>query len=492
MRFWPRRRRFTERKRWLLSETICQFSNSDRFTLADACEGVQIFGQTGSAKSTGSGTALANGFLAAGMGGLVLTAKPDERRQWENYCRKAGRLDDLIVVSPENAFRYNILDDERRRAGLGGGMTENIVNLITEMAQVADGDQGSGGDNDGYWRQAKQQLIRNSVDALNMANGRLSFPELYRFVISLPHSLTQVADPIWQDSSFAFQKLRAAENAPLTPSQRRDYVLVADYCLFEFPSLAEKTRSIIVSTFTGLIDVFQRGVLRDLFCENTTFTPEMTAEGKILVIDLPVKNYLMVGRLAQVIVKFNFMRSIERRAANDATRPVFLWADESQLFTSDYDFQFQTTARSARVCTVYLTQNLPNYYAVYGGSEDAKAKTDSLLGNLGTKIFHANGDHTTNEWASNLIGRTRQFFLNANRSYSTNTFDALCGWNSSGQSSGGMSETMEYEVQPRVFTTLRKGGKANGGYVDTIVFQGGRCFSATGKSWLPVTFKQSF
>ena len=36
---------------------------------------------------------------------------------------------------------------------------------------------------------------------------------------------------------------------------------------------------------------------------------------------------------------------------------------------------------------------------------DTKAKVDSLLGNLSTKIFHANADAETNEYASRLIGQ---------------------------------------------------------------------------------------
>ncbi len=52
------------------------------WTLKDAFEGVQVFGGTGSGKSSGSGKALALAFLEANLGGLVLTAKTDERLAW--------------------------------------------------------------------------------------------------------------------------------------------------------------------------------------------------------------------------------------------------------------------------------------------------------------------------------------------------------------------------------------------------------------------------
>lgn len=76
---------------WQLSMPLLNLSSEDKFTLADACEGVQIFGATGSGKTSGSGRQLALAYLRAGMGGLALTAKPDERAVWERYCRETGR-----------------------------------------------------------------------------------------------------------------------------------------------------------------------------------------------------------------------------------------------------------------------------------------------------------------------------------------------------------------------------------------------------------------
>jgi hypothetical protein len=155
------------------------------------------------------------------------------------------------------------------------------------------------------------------------------------------------------------------------------------------------------------------------------------------------------------------------------------------------DMQFQTTCRASRVATVYLTQNISNVYAALGGGEQGKAQADSLFANLNTKIFHANGDPVTNEWAASLIGRSRQFMTNSSSSYQPGSFlSDLTGFRSVAQNNAGVSEQMDHEVQPRRFTTLRKGGPENGWEVDGIVFQGGRIFMATRKTWMPVTFKQ--
>src|SRR5688572_25787525 len=113
-----------------LDTPLCLFSAEDAFTLRDACEGVQVFGGTGSGKSSGSGRTLAHAFLRAGFGGLVLTAKPDERALWEGYCRDTGREHDLCILGPGAPHRFNFLDYEFSRPGAGAGLTENIVQLF--------------------------------------------------------------------------------------------------------------------------------------------------------------------------------------------------------------------------------------------------------------------------------------------------------------------------------------------------------------------------
>jgi type IV secretory pathway TraG/TraD family ATPase VirD4 len=50
-----------------------------------------------------------------------------------------------------------------------------------------------------------------------------------------------------------------------------------------------------------------------------------------------------------------------------------------------------------------IDRNLSNFLDAYGAQ--GKHKVDTLLGNHATKIFHRNGDPTTNEWASKVIAK---------------------------------------------------------------------------------------
>jgi hypothetical protein len=433
--------------------------------------------------------------LRAGFGGLVLTAKSGERELWESYCRETNRLSSLVNFGPCYPAKFNFLDYELNRKGLGAGLTENIVQLFSTVLEVAErGVSSSGGrDEESYWKRANRQLIRNAVDLLALATGRISVPDLYRLVISAPSFFNQINSEHWQNESFCFQCLKEADRRAKTDSQRRDFGIVTDYFLLEFPGLSEKTRSVIVSTFTSMADLFLRGVLRDLFSAETNITPEAAQEGAIILIDMPVKEFGEVGQFAQVLWKYAFQRSVERRDISRNPRPCFLFADEAQHFVTSYDMQFQTTCRAARVATVLLSQNISNFYAALGGNEKGKAEATSLFANLNTKIFHAQADPVTNEWASSLIGRTRQFFANGNNSYTPDDcLSSVMGMAPAGNTSAGFSESMEFELQPNVFTQLRTGGCAYKGMIDAIVFQNGRRFKGTGRTWLPVTFQQKF
>ena len=462
-----------------LNAPLLHFSERDVWTLRDACEGTQIFGATGSGKTSGSGQAIAKSFLHSGFGGLVLTAKPDDRATWEKYAREAGREDSLLVFSPENALRFNFMDYEHRRPGRGAGQTENLVRLFYTVLEVAAGKEQK--TNDSFWEHALKQMLRNAIDLVTIAKGRLTLSDLYEVIKSAPQGHEQLDSVAWQESSFCFQCVvegdARIESGDLPEIRRHDFELAATYWLGEFPGIAERTRSIIVASFTSMADSFLRGSLRELFCTKTNVTPEFTELGHILILDLPVKEYGEVGRFAQVLFKYIWQQAIERRDIAKNDRPVFLWADEAQFFVSTTDSDFQTTARSSRACTVYLTQNLPNYYATVGDEH----RVDALLGNLNTKIFHRNSDQKTNNWAAELFAKSWQ----SQHSFSTNQ-----GQDQQGSHGSSHSKALEYEVLQQEFSRLRVGGPASDYLVDSIIYQGGRIFEATGSNAIRPIFPQ--
>jgi len=478
---------------WPLTTELLRWTKDEPFTLEDACKGVQIWGMTGAGKSSSSGRLIATSYLKAGFGGLVLVAKPDETDTWRGYCRGTGRLDDLVVFSPAASWRFNPLAYEVQRPGVGAGLTENVLALFTSLAEVAGRGTASGGgqgrEDEGYWKKCLQQLLRNAIDLLVIATGTVSVSDTYRVVTSAPTSYEQTSDPVWQERSFCWRLLQQAERADKRGYHEHDFQLVADYFLLEYPGLAEKTRSIVVSTFTSLADVLNRGVLRELFGTTTNVTPDDCLDGKVVVVDLAVKEFSELGTIAAVLWKTMYQKMVERRDVRHRPRPVFLFADELHLFTCTTDALFQTTARSARCCTVYLTQNLNNYLSAYKGPSGA-ADAKSLLGNLTTQIVHALADSDTATYLADLIGRRRQHLASGSVSHAPH--HPLDDWlgTQPGQVSGGYSEAFEYDVQPAELGRQRTGGLDNQFLVDALVWRGGRPFRSTGRSYLWTTFRQ--
>jgi type IV secretory pathway TraG/TraD family ATPase VirD4 len=261
-----------------------------------------------------------------------------------------------------------------------------------------------------------------------------------------------------------------------------DFDSTASFWLEEFPNLSPKTRSSIISMFTSMADNFLRRPFRMLFSdlpdENQQIAfPELTHAGMVIVMNLPVKEFGEAGRTAQVVYKYLWQQAAERRNTKENPRPLFLWVDEAQNFASEYDMQFQATARSSRACTVYLTQNLPNYYAEMGG-EQSRHRVNSLVGNLQTKIWHANSDPETNNHASETIGKSWQ--VRQSKSQSLGESVTI---------SNSQQESFDYDVPPQEFTRLAKGGQPNNYEVKAVVFQNGRIWSSR-STYLFVTFKQ--
>ena len=479
---------------WALDASLMSLDGVENITLVRALCGIFITGQTGSGKSTSSATHVAEAMLRAGFGGLVLSVK-DEREQWTRLCRDTNRLKDLVVFDASSQWRFNPIDHEVNRRGKGAGQTENILHLLMTLVETSSrqNGRGDGREDSAYWRNACRQLLRNTIDLAILAYGRVTVPDLYQLIISAPTSPQMVRSNDWRENSACFKALNLADRREKSERQARDFSLVADFFLVEFPSLSEKTRSVIVSTFTSLIDCLHRGILRDLFCTDSNITPEAIEDGKIVLVDIPLKEYGQVGLLANVIWKISMQKSIERRDFCRSARPVFLWADEGHHYLHSEDSLFQSTCRSSRVASVLITQNIPNLDVALGGGDLGRAQAESLLANFGTLMFHCNTCGRTNEFASGLAGRTLQMFSSGNLSNSTADWPmAAIGMGGIGQTSGGYSESYEFEIQPAALTRLRTGGPANRWCADAIVFKSGDLFQSTGRIYLPVSFRQKF
>ena len=262
--------------------------------------------------------------------------------------------------------------------------------------------------------------------------------------------------------------------------ENRTLFLIRKFFKQSYITLASKTKATIDFKFLTFLNQLIREPVYSLFCDGeSTFTPEDCLNGKIILLNLPVKLYHNVGRNCQILFKYIWQRTMEARDISKNGRPVFLWADEAQNFLHEYDADCQATARSSRIATVYLSQNMPNYFASMGGDEKrSRYKVQSFLGTLATKIFHANADVETNEYASKLIGE-------GYRADFTRT-DTM-----SEQPSTQMSARQELarRVRPEMFTPLKTGGERHGLITEAYIHVQGM-FVGSKRNYKKISFTQ--
>lgn len=484
---WPfARKRIKRASRWDLSAELLQWTAGAPFTIGDACQGVGIFGSTGAGKTTGSYAAILNSYLRAGFGGCLFTVKLEDTLQYIKLVREAGRLDDLLIFSPEHILRYGFIAEEIRRGPEGAGVVENLSDLIMTVVELLDRSKGSSGNgSEQFFRLESTRLLRNAILVLLLAKGTFTMTDLHRFIVSAPQADAEVKSESWQASSFCYQSLRQAQQTGKSESMQADFDLAITYFMKEWPTLAARTRTSVQVTLTSATDLLSRGLVRDMLsAPHSNVSASMLHEGAILIVAFPVLRYALVGQLIQVILKFVLQREHARRDVMANPRPTFMAADEAQLLWVDADQQFQGITRSTRTAVVYATQSISTMLEAFG--RDSESKVHSLLGNLQTRICHQQTDVKTVEYMQQLVGRSRRFMLNGNSSGGGDWLAPLFGEPSG--STAGFSEQLDFEFEARDLNSLAKGGPPDW-LTEAVVYAGGKLFP-DGRTWVRTAFPQ--
>ena len=469
-----------------LDAALLRWSDSDLFTVRDLLSGgAAIFGRTGSGKTSSSGKALAKAIVGYGnSGGLILAAKPEDTDMWRRIFADAGRADDLLIFSPDNPtpLRFNFLAYEMAC----GGHTRNITRCITTIGEtLRSSSDSASGENADFWQREQERLIFNAVEVVKLATGKVSAPELQRFISTAAMNPLQIGSAEWQ-SQFHNQILKAAWEKEKSPIEQHDFELAKEFWLGEFPNMADKTRSSILTGVLGILHVFNTGVVRELVSTTTNVTPDDMFAGKWVLIDMAPAEWGDIGNFVCAGWKYLCQRAVLRRHATDGDAINVIWCDEAQLFTNSHDAHYIAQCRSHKGCMVFLTQSLHSYYSAMPG-ETGRHHADALLTNFHHKVFHALGDVQTAEMASGLIGKELRTFIGGSMAPQENMMDELMGRS---QYTGSFNQHFEKVLQDNVFINgLRTGGHANGLLCDCIVVRSGEPF-ASGQNYLMTSFSQ--
>src|SRR6202167_527339 len=447
----------------ILDTPILWLSDKDYLELRGLCEGTLITGAPGSGKTTTSGKKYAFGLLSVpGMGGLILTAKPEETRTWIGYAKACGREKDLIVFNAESGHCFDPLHYEWTRPGRGAGDLESIIDFFSTLSSI--GKKEVGRSHDPFWERGNEQLMRNIIKLLDLAGERISIVNIDRAIKSLPSHLNEHEEQAYQERAYCAQLLKALTDRKdtLTPEQWDDLDFATQFIFRKWPSFDERPRSSLDMTWSGMADIFLFHPFNRLFCGGKcTFRPEDTMNGKLILCDFPMLEYgHETGRLINIILKLIFQRAWLRRDVSQSPNPVFLWQDEFQYFVTRRDNFFQQTCRGSRVAVVCLTQNILNLSEELGEDQPG-SKTKSFCGNLAVKIAHQQNEPDTSTFIADIIGKEYRY-LDSYNAGGTETGRA--------NASVGGSQQLVHIIQPVEFTRLIK-PDANNPYAEAIVYQ---------------------
>jgi len=475
---------------------LLHWSSRDSWRLQDAFEGVFITGGTGSGKTSSSGASIAQVYLAAGFGGLVLCVKSDEAALWQKYCAKHNRAHHVIKIDASKRHCFNFLDYELNKKSEIGAV-DNAVNLLFEIVKISNQNKSLSGSQDEYWLNAAKQLLKYTIMMLHSAYSRVSVADVMNAINSSSQDeFKNIQDEekrkekfeAWKDESFSFKSFHKMVHNPVNRLPDADIKAINDYFSKDFGSLDIKPRSSIISTLSTSLQMFLVGDFREIFATKTTFVPELCRQGIIIILDLSIHQFGEFGKIAQMAFKHTWQKAMQQTGTDNA-RPVFIWADEAQYVFAEDDIFFQSSCRSNRVATVYLTQSISGFRHALGGI-NARDAVASILTNFQTKIFHQNSDPDTQNAAADFVGKALQ------KRYSSTETNNL-GYASDGapqtgvnlgvNDSLGYQEQMDWILRPEEIAHLKKGGD---GIAEAIIISSGTKFNHSNEKYLKINIRQ--
>lgn len=369
----------------------------DSLSLSDCTKAIVCLADPGAGKSKSVKKTFLEFFARNGLGGVILCCKVDEAAEVRGWLEAWGRGDDVIDFSPGSGECFDFMSWQAGRFGTAAAFIENAVDCLSEIAEVL-GAARSTGENS-YWETAADEVIREGLKNLHKSSGRCDLVNLSRWVDSLPQNIEELRS----DRLFSMQVLEGAKKN--CPVGREHEIEDAEAFYYRWATMDQRPRSSVLNTVQTRLSVFvKQHAIRELFIGDgiSTWTPEDSLRGKILLCNVSVKQFYAAGRGANVLIKRCMVEAIESRAS--PWPYCFLLMDEVQHFTTSREFLNTTTLRSSGGIWFGLTQAKSNFGAVIGGDATNHERVESLLGTCLTKIICRTTHADTCRWASTQFG----------------------------------------------------------------------------------------
>jgi hypothetical protein len=217
----------------------------------------------------------------------VLCAKRGEYQDWLSFAAEAERSDDVLLIDPQQPWRFNMIGYEASRQGDGAGQAANVTRFIMELRSVIFRENEQSGGNHLQWRKQDERLINQAVTVLMLAGEPVTPANIHSLILSAPDAAAQLLDAAWRAKDCNHWIAKAYERTK-TPVEEHDFKLACDYFLREWPAMADRTRSSILVGTMATLTVINSGLCRELFACQTNTTPRQQIDGrKIVIVNMP-------------------------------------------------------------------------------------------------------------------------------------------------------------------------------------------------------------
>jgi hypothetical protein len=397
-------------------------NKGDSITIENGKNGIGIFGDKGSGKTSGAlGNLLISSFNN-GEGALFTVYKEEEVYPILKLAKQNNRLDDIILLNQDSVWRTNIINEELRQTR----SIDNAIDLMIKINDYANKNEGVDIGKNKFFEAEGRELFNNIVTLCIFLHDKFSLSvmehigglmrEQAHYIDSQGKAnITPEQIELYkarQIQSKTFDKiLELVETKDYGESEKRvfnftdkDVKKCVKYFKFDWLGTHPETRDGIYKTFQSNIRGLTKGVISQLLLADVDesyshfFKFGDTRKGKIIILDEPVSSKGIEGKTFQKIIKSFWVNEIKRSKDFEGT-PCNLISDEFQEFVTEDDIDFLNVCRSYGVGIIWATQNVATLEAKLG-----LQKTKQLLANTQVKIFHQSSDPLTWKYGRDLLG----------------------------------------------------------------------------------------
>jgi type IV secretory pathway TraG/TraD family ATPase VirD4 len=469
-----------------LDHMLASWSDSDPWTVRDACANTLIVGKTGS----GAGDHCLRAVVRyPNSGGVIFAAKPEDKAYVQRVMREERTLADLYVFEPGGDARFNVLDYERERGADVADLTQAVM-TFQETLNRTQGEGGGGrggGDDAGYWAAQQRMMLYNAIQVVLLATGRIDPWAIQCFISGAAISLAELNDAKWLES-YHYQMLQEAKAKARGGLQQHDFELAHQYWTFQLPRMNDRTRTSIEAGVYMTLHAMNTGIARELLATTTNLSPELLEQRKWILVNCPIAPGDVTSAVINSAFKYAVQRHIIKRQARPGDPLICIFSDEFQKLANSYDALFLAECRSHKGGMIALTQSVHALYANLHG-KGGEHQTDALLTNFSHVVVHTLGDAKSAKLWSEMLGQRREVFIGTSlQPDGEDLFSLIIGQS---RVSVNAQERWEPALQPSVFLRgLRQGGPANDNIVDGVVIRSGQPFNASGENYLITRFRQ--